>query len=615
MRKKFKLNKEKITSLILAGAMSITMSACSSNNNTSLENENAINIEELENIETLDDSVETTVEAEEYVMPESLETKNCSLVFLDGNVYLTVKKDVSNNCTEKWYHGLHDYLSIYVDVYEEIEYWNVLNNEFVGKTVNVNLLKLATHDYRDINLNCGWLVYKRKGEMDVSTISKNDSNYYNGTYGFGYILPNEAIIPLNNLISTEYIKKNDIEFLTGNTNELKEFLANKVVWSNNVIPQNILWSIKDDNFKIESLEDKYSYLTKFICKKSDESTDIFIGYRCAINSSDRGYDYVYDVLDGTINYIGALSKESYIDVTLEPIINNKKTLKELKSELLNEPLVEESLTEEVIEDNADKIITYSIDDIYTYPERVDGEEKTRLAICNSTALGFKNCNVIDNVNASLIVFSNSAILYESNEFKLSTYEVKTLGELLKSLDIDYKDNYSIEEINMINLYLNANITLEKLKDSLNKEIDYEYTTYLPFDTSSKSDYNYLILDTTKEDIEMDGDFPKYCIFKFKSSDDLGLLYNDIVDVNGLIAVNPWLTCGFYDNYQGKNLTYIKNWDSNEPSNKYYAPNETLMTLKNFLEVNYPDLAKETYTDEELVDIANMLNSDYTRTKN
>lgn len=143
-----------------------------------------------------------------------------------------------------------------------------------------------------------------------------DYLYFNGNYKMGCILPFGSVINLSEVVTSSYPSEQDLAFWSGNTEEThKRF--------NDFLFKDITSAIRNlgngtNNDETKQVEYSTNITAQiFTCTKDNGKIDIIIGYRASENENDIGYNYVYDVITGTITYIGKSKEYAYIDVTVD----------------------------------------------------------------------------------------------------------------------------------------------------------------------------------------------------------------------------------------------------------------------------------------------------------
>ena len=126
-----------------------------------------------------------------------------------------------------------------------------------------------------------------------------------GEYEQGKIIPRPAVISLTEFISSEYPSQNEIDFWKSNTEQVEEQF-------NTYCPKDVTMEITDvfgNNKKQESYAICY-----YECTQENGDLVKLVGYRSSYSPDDTGYNYVYNILDGQIYYIGEYSEDCFTDV-------------------------------------------------------------------------------------------------------------------------------------------------------------------------------------------------------------------------------------------------------------------------------------------------------------
>lgn len=287
------------------------------------------------------------------------------LVYLDETFYLTTRRTFSlkNN-------GERVYCSYFVDI-----------NSF--KTVGYLYEPVVGDDYTEYNLG--------HGRYNAEPIL--DYNYYEGEYGYGKLLPVASVVPLNTVVSTNEYSSNGYDYLMSNKDGLHKKIEDSNAFRNVQIIDHYEWYSNYTASKHETGEYRYDsngkcylkYRTEsfkiYICETKEGDTDILLGYRCSFNNADSGYNQVYNILDGSITYIGSDREVSYVSVKEYDYQNTSNlTLEEIYDKVKNEGL--DSL-------NSDKLdVSDSVDE----RQETVKDEKERSYCTNDYFLIYLNNN-------------------------------------------------------------------------------------------------------------------------------------------------------------------------------------------------------------------------------
>lgn len=315
--------KKSLATLGLASTLLFNAVGCSSSQNNNASNSSNISAGESVNVYNI---------ADYY------------LVYLDGNYYLTIRKD------DSYYYSISS-------VGYNYTFYNVKNEELVGMVIEPRMGKTIS----DGVLEC---VY--------SVDQLYDYDFFAGSYGYGKIIPSAAVIPVSAIISADAFTDLEYEFLSSNSDELHKRIKNlNMLSSVNVIDHFDWYSIfsgKESSGAYRSTNGGGAYIKYrsanfkiYVCETKESDCEILLGYRCSFNNNDIGYEYVYDILNGSINYIGKNRENAYVSVkevdyensdnlTLDEVYN--KALQEgmnfplINSDLDSSSDVSESLSEE-----------------------------------------------------------------------------------------------------------------------------------------------------------------------------------------------------------------------------------------------------------------------------
>ena len=280
MIKKVKINFKKGIACLLAASQIVIVSGCGTSKQPSEDYSSTTNINGA-------------------IDEDTYPTANYQLIYLDGKIYLTTSKKVKEskpNINNKSFNQFN------------YEYYDVTNDEFIGK-----VLSPVPND--------------SKGS-EFYNASLLDSKYYNGEYGYGKILPSYCVTPLSSILSNTEFTKDEYDYLTSNNEDLNTYIKRNKTFDK----QMVVTSFSDYIFVYQERLTEVS-LCKYTCLDKNGEESIFIGYRCSYNEGDLGYDYIYDIITGSIKYIGNFKIDSFASVIEEEFDNSEnKSIWELEQE-------------------------------------------------------------------------------------------------------------------------------------------------------------------------------------------------------------------------------------------------------------------------------------------
>ncbi len=250
--------------------------------------------------------------------------------------------------------------------YNQEDYFFVyLNNNMYFTTRSLN--DAGTYfDYFDVNTGdmVARMLKPMSGETEYSTSDLgnysiyhnaiyHDENHFDGKYGYGKNVPKCALVPLNGLKEGSTFTKEEFDYYASNSEELKRKIQECIIFSS--------YSVEDSNdilkyylfdFSISSKVYETATLRKYECISNSGETSTFIAYQCSYNEKDRGYNYIYDILTGTIHYVGKGLDSEFKSIKVSDFNNyEERTLAELVDEfgqsLGKDSIGEETLTSEV----------------------------------------------------------------------------------------------------------------------------------------------------------------------------------------------------------------------------------------------------------------------------
>lgn len=283
---------------------------------------------------------------------------------------MTTKVDASDysittceNPNKRWYDTNLEIYPHFNSTIERNQYYDILTGEFVGENIKARYDALAINKITESmidkdksnDITALWHQYYR---FDVNLNYIYDSNFYDGNYGYGSLLPDISIMPLSDIIDTKYINKDTISFLTSNSDESIKAISEKIYleqidvikkyefemleddFIHNMfgVRQDILYALgiggtasrnkilynKDNSkYKIKTKQYLTNQLSLCVCTKKDGTKDTFVGYRCSVNKEEMGYQQFYDVVSGNIIKIENFINNDYEDTKIELYEGNK----------------------------------------------------------------------------------------------------------------------------------------------------------------------------------------------------------------------------------------------------------------------------------------------------
>lgn len=288
MIEKSKIKLKKGIACLLAATQIVLVSACGNYEEPNNEISSSINSS------TISDNI--------------YKTKNYALVYLDGTFYLATCKEVKDKAK-----NIYDY----EDIQYNHEYYDAKTGELIGK-----VLQIAKNEIRPgVGPNAAYL----------------DSNYYNGEYGYGKIIPSCSVTPLSNIVKSQDFTQEEFNFLTSNSEDLQTLIKGNISFDKRIVVD----YFADFLLFYQSYAKKVN-LYKYTCLDKNGKESVFIGYRCSYNENDLGFNYIYDIITGSIQYIGKVKENSFISVKAEKFDNKEnKSVFELEQELVQKPSLEE----------------------------------------------------------------------------------------------------------------------------------------------------------------------------------------------------------------------------------------------------------------------------------
>lgn len=450
--------KKILVALGLATGISLSVTGCGSDN----QQENVDNISEneetVDNISENEEIVSNISESEEKSF---YNIEDYSLIYLNGNLHLATKKEGEGYC----------------------DYYDVKNGEFIGRVLEL------------------------KGDQELVFIRDKyyyldadyqDYEHFDGEYGYGKVIPVYSVISVSNFCSNNTLTQEEYDFLSSNTENLKSmFLQNYYYNKYSLVDYysvkaNAFWGALDPagvtKYPYEPYEEKV-LLKKYVCEMKEGNRNIFLGYRCSYCEKDKGYEYVYDILTGTIQYIGKLKENSFLSVTeseydnsahesIWSLIENFKTCSDenVKKDTNDVTLLDNENEEKVLVE--DSCLRFSAEELYVFDSRDTFYSSSLESNQAYYFLKFDEDWVLGTSYIDLYHLDGFADLMDENFFYYdgqcgvafsnvsdNTCALKSFNEFLSlnGLCDLIQDSYSKEEIDKIYEYVNSLVVQRSLQ--------------------------------------------------------------------------------------------------------------------------------------------------------
>ncbi len=426
---------------------------------------------------------------------KTYKTENYSLIYLDGNLYLATKYKDSFS----WY--FNDYKT----------------GNLIGK-----IQKPAVGEKN------------KSGHYDASY----EEDGFTNEYGYGKNIPACAEFPVSIFISSEYFDQQMFEFLNSNSEDLKNYFINNASYDKysfasyynfeKYVYDNALFALFDVKDKVYLEHRKYVKPSLYVCETNESDIKVFVGYRCSYIKKDLGNSYVYDIVNGKIEYIGNVKANSFVSVKEYEYDNfESKSIAEIKEEIDNididllsktneenldnyetcEPKEEQKQESDNVKENKDdkenaesKVKKISANNLYvlsnkysiihsiyltTYKSKIKADKYYFLVNTNQKDIYDLDVYLdLYNKNANIIANNNNCIYY-TDEIYIDTKSGPEENDIYMSIDDFLKANnledminsngeYSLDEINEIyrqanglNEYTNVESIYEKDSDKDN----------------------------------------------------------------------------------------------------------------------------------------------------
>lgn len=160
-----------------------------------------------------------------------------------------------------------------------------------------------------------------KDDVPISTTTY-DYYFFEGQYGINKLLPAGSVVSLSEFITSQKPSVSDIEFWSSDSEEVHKAF-------DNIVLSDLIYSLEKD---IEGEKTTYTFenqLSSFKCTSTNEEIITLLGYRASTNQEDIGYNYVYNVFDSKIYYIGLYKEDAFVTVE-ESRVEGGKTLSEYR---------------------------------------------------------------------------------------------------------------------------------------------------------------------------------------------------------------------------------------------------------------------------------------------
>ncbi len=227
-------------------------------------------------------------------LAEISNTKDYYLIRIDNHIFLA-------KCEESTYYfnGSHDYTI-------RKNYYNIKSGQEKIPCLGTTLEISETRTLKD----------------DMLSDTTIDYYFFEGQYGINKLLPTGSVISLSEFITSQKPSASDIEFWSSNSEEVHEAFE-KVVLSD------FKYCFKKN---VEGKKCTYTFenqLSSFKCTSTDGEVITLLGYRASSSQQDIGYNYVYNVFDSKIYYIGLYREDAFVSVE-ESRVEGGKTLSEYR---------------------------------------------------------------------------------------------------------------------------------------------------------------------------------------------------------------------------------------------------------------------------------------------
>lgn len=245
----------------------------------------------------------------------------------------------------------------------------------------------------------------------VESYPIGDFGICQGRYGIGYNLPNSAIVSLTNFVTSTKPTSGDIAFWSSNSEAVHRAFDELVL------------NDLETTFEINSSETgkTVALLKSFECTSKNGSIETFVGYRASENERDIGYNYVYNVFDGTIHYIGIASENAYASVK-ENKIEGGKTISELRElfgvefTYVQEPTSEPPVETEVIATEEPQVTEpVETKEPITSEEPVADSIDSRVTFKDVWVIDFNNPKLYDYLSGDDIPTDLNALIYFNSQ--------------------------------------------------------------------------------------------------------------------------------------------------------------------------------------------------------
>ena len=311
---------------------------------------------------------------------------------------------------------------------------------------------------------------KSAEETDIST-ALDDYNYFEGKYGNGHLIPHAAAISLMNFVASKQPSEADLMYWASNSQQAIEQYESLVMGEyRSTISKTFLQT--DDEEKTEEKNCSFEFnvpIMLFKLESKDGTKQNICGYRGSMSSDDIGYNYLYNLFDGKIYYIGDNNENSFVKIE-EEIVATPRSIRELREMYDINFQVESTYEERQPSKNGDD------DDL-----SIEGDDQQEIDNQDGDSMKISEYDELDE-NAKKIKTYENILVVDLSIFPRNEHSTDNLPEGTKYLFL-VPQNYETEyNLNYTNPFDTTSFV------SLSKE-NFSHISYVSNETNLFSDFS------------------------------------------------------------------------------------------------------------------------------
>lgn len=506
-------------------------------------------------------------------------TEDYNLIRIEGKTYLTKSFTEQNEQNEL------------------TKYYDIDSKEFVGQTISVAAYNRAYN------------VETEEKSTTSTVIVENelcDTVEFNGEYGYGKNLPQEAVLPLTSFVKSEIPEQTQLDYYKTDSQALNEKIEEEyefepisvVEYTNYVFTNEYSLFGKEKKVSFEEnehLKDKPLLQVVYVDDMDKEQT--IIGYRASEHSNDKGYNVFYDIVTGNlyqldqlrIKMLANLRKDSYTIAELKDLFYQTE-VEQISTEQ-QEYVATPTVTTPVAHENGlyDSEEVVVLNTTANSISRKDGNPSQYIFL-GMTGYSDVLCEYENLFGSGLATVTNDLILGNYYSF-IDGIRITSEATVIEGAEFVYKDN----GFQTINSFLHTNGYDDLIKDSYTYENLSEINNLFNQEARIHSS-EIVVVDSNSSSITKNGEHDRYVFLKYKEASDVGLVFYS--DMNNLLAIAQIESDGA--------MLY-----ANETNTLFYRDTSLPVPYMGFIDFlksrGLNDLIKSEYTWSEVMKIIDLVN--------